>query len=295
MKHLANRLNVETMNMKIKLLGLLLIGFLTKGFSQEYLREDIIKLTEVSTDSKYGYTQKRPIKVGSIEKEYHYLNAIRGPNGEKVTWQRNGSCCEFKSKTAAFGSGFLDVYQIQYDGGQLITLYINGYDYDNLKCPMGFTFVTQNEIKPVKVLSDSLIAKTTICSKESIYSVDDFLLKEAVGSNYSNPDKNPIFNGGIEKLKEYFIKNPVTDKRAQNNIFRVSIGFMVNCNGQTGDFQIVTKGKGDLRELANQVLEIVNKMPGDWISAEKNGQKVDCYQILNFTVIQGSLEKVTYR
>lgn len=283
------------MNKKLKVFGLLLIGFLTKGLSQEYLREDIIKLTEISVDSKYGYTQMKPIKAGSIEKGYHFLNALKGPNGEKVFWQRKGSCCAFKSKTAAFGKGFLDMYQVQYNGGTPVTLYINGYDYENLKCPLGFTFMTENEIEPVKELSDSLITKTTICDKDNVFSVDDFLLKDAIGSNYSKPDKNPSFNGGIEKLKEYFVLNPLTDKRAQNIIVRVSIGFIVNCNGQIGNFQIVTKGKGELKELANQVLEIVNEMPVDWIPAEKDGQKVDCYQILNFTVMQGSLEKVTYR
>lgn len=155
--------------------------------------------------------------------------------------------------------------------------------------------MTDSEIKPVSVLADTLIQKTKICDKDNLYSVDDFLLKEAIGSNYSKPDKNPTFNGGIEILKQYFAQNPLSDKRAQNNIFRVSIGFIVNCNGQIGDFQIVTKGKGDLKELANQVLEIVNKMPNYWKPAEKKGQKVDCYQILNFSVMQGSLEKVSYR
>ena len=283
------------MNKKIILLGLIILGFFTKGHSQDYLREDIIKLTEISTDSKYGYTQKKPIKVGSIEKEYHFLNALKGPNGEEITWQRNGSCCAFKSKSAAFGKGFLDVYTLAYQGGEPITLYLNGYDYEDLKCPIGLTFVSDTEIKPVAVLADSLIKKTEICDKDKLFSVDDFLLKEAVGSNYGKPDKNPSFDGGIEKLKQFFVQNPLTDKRAQNNIFRVSIGFVVNCNGQIGDFQIVTKGKGDLKELANQVLEIANKMPNDWIPAEKSGQKVDCYQILNFSVLQGSLEKVTYR
>jgi hypothetical protein len=283
------------MNKKTLFFGLLFLGFIGNGFSQEFLREDIIKLTEISSDSKYGYNQKNPIKVGSIENGYHYLNALKGPNGEKIKWQRNGSCCEFKSKTAAFGKGFLDVYTLVYEGGQPITLYINGYDYDNLKCPVGLTFVIESELKPVSVMADSLIIKIDICDKANLFSVDDFLLKEAFGSNYSNPDKNPSFNGGIEKLKQYYAQNPLTDKRAQNNIFRVSIGFMVNCNGQIGNFQIVTKGKGDLKELANQVLDIVNKMPNDWIPADKNGQKVDCYQILNFSVMQGSLDKVTYR
>lgn len=283
------------MNKKTAFLGLLFLGFLINGFSQDYLREDIIKLSEISTDSKYGYNQKKPIKVGSIEKGYHFLNALKGPNGEKITWQRNGSCCAFKSKTAAFGKGFLDVYTLYYDNGQPLTLYINSYDYEDLKCPMGLTFVTDSEIKPVSELADSLIQKTEICDKDNLYSVDDFLLKEAFGNNYSKPDKNPTFNGGIEKLKQYFAQNSLTDKRAQNNIFRVSIGFMVNCNGQIGDFQIITKGKGDLKELSNQVLDIVNKMPNDWKPAEKNGQQVDCYQILNFSVMQGGLDKVTYR
>ena len=184
---------------------------------------------------------------------------------------------------------------MHFEGGQPIALYINGYDYDDLKCPMGLTFVTDTEIKPVVEFADSLSKKTDICDKDNLFSVDDFLLKEAIGSNYSKPDKNPTFNGGVEKLKQYFDQNPLIDKRAQNNIFRVSIGFIVNCNGQIGDFKIVTKGKGDLKELANQVLEIVNTMPNDWIPAEKNGQKVDCYQVLNFSVIQGSLDKVTYR
>ena len=283
------------MNKKVALLGLLILGFFTKGYSQDYLREDIIKLAEISTDSKYGYSQKKPVKVGSIEKGYHYLNALKGPNGEKINWQRNGSCCPFKSKAAAFGKGFLDVYTLYYEGGQPKTLYINGYDYESMKCPMGLTFISDTDIEPVVILADSLIKKTEICNRDNLFSVDDFLLKDVIGSNYGKPDKNPTFNGGIENLKQYFAQNPLTDKRAQNNIFRVSIGFVVNCNGQIGGFRIVTKGKGDLKELANQVLEIVNIMPNDWIPAEKNGRNVDCYQILNFSVIQGSLDKVSYR
>jgi hypothetical protein len=209
-------------------------------------------------------------------------------------YQRNGSCCAFKSKTAAFGKGYLDVYQVWYEGGQPVTLYINGYDYEDLKCPIGFAFVTTDDVKPVETIPDSLITKTTDCDASKIYSVDDFLLKEAIG-DLKRPDKNPEFNGGIDKLKQYFVQNPLTDKRAQNNMFRVKIGFKINCNGEAGDFQIITKGKGDLKELANQVLEIVNNMPSDWIPAESKGQTVDCYQVLSFTVFEGSLEKVSYR
>ncbi|MEM9686285.1 MAG: hypothetical protein AAF934_05115 [Bacteroidota bacterium] len=281
------------MRKRISILGLVLI-FVVSGYSQEYIREDIIKLTAISTHKKYGYTKRKPIKTGSIEKESHFLNALRGPNGENVMYRRMGSCCAFKSKSAAFGQGFLDVYQVWYEGGQPVKLYINGYDYEELECPVGFTFVTADKIKPVKTIDASLITKTTDCDSEHIFSVGDFLLKGAVG-DFKKPDKNPQYKGGIDTLKRYFAQNPLTDKRARNSVFRVSIGFKVNCEGNAGNFQIVTKGKGNLKELSNQVLEVVNTMPSDWIPAESNGQKVDCYQILSFTVIQGSLENVSYR
>lgn len=272
----------------------LTIGILTTGFSQEYLREDIIKLNSISTDNKYGYTKKNPIKTGSIAKERHFLNALRGPNGEKVRYVRLGSCCEFKSKNAMFGKGLLDTYKVWYEGGQTVILYLNGYDYEDLKCPAGFTFVKSEEVQPVKTFADSLIKKTTVCNNSNVFSVDDHLLKEAVGE-YEKPDKSPGYKEGIDELKQFFVQNPLTDKRAGNGVFRVKIGFMVNCVGEAGNYQIITKGKGDLKELANQVLEIVSNMPSNWNSAESGGKKVDCYQVLSFTVVQGSLEQVSYR
>ena len=119
-----------------------LLVFFVSGYSQEYIREDVIKLTDISPHKKYGYTHKKPIKTGSIAKERHFLNALKGPNGEKVVYLRKGSCCSFKSKAAAFGEGMLDVYEVWYKGGKPVSLYLNGYDSEELKCPVGFTFKT---------------------------------------------------------------------------------------------------------------------------------------------------------
>jgi len=138
------------MNKKITLFVVLFLGFLPKGISQEYLRENIIKLTEISMDINYGYTHEFPIKIGNVKMECHYLNALIGPNGEKVTWRPSGSCCQFSSSTAPYGKGFIDVYQVWYDGGKPKTLYLNGYEYEDLKCPVGFTFVIDNEYRPKK-------------------------------------------------------------------------------------------------------------------------------------------------
>jgi hypothetical protein len=105
-----------------------------------------MKLDGISIDKNYGYSQKlkKTIKVGSIENEYKYINALTGPNGEQISAQRLGSCCEFKCKTAAFGSGFLDQWQITYKGlEKSIILYINGYEYENPMCPVGLGYKTK--------------------------------------------------------------------------------------------------------------------------------------------------------
>jgi hypothetical protein len=113
--------------------------------AQEFHDDGSMKLTEVSTDKKYGHepNYKTSIKVGKIENEQAYLKALRGPNGELVQFRRVSSCCEFKSKSAAFGSAFLDKYEVYYQGlKEPIILYVNGYDLENPKAPLGFTFVT---------------------------------------------------------------------------------------------------------------------------------------------------------
>lgn len=127
---------------------LILYGTLVNG--QELHKDGSMKLTAISTDKKYGYkpNHKTSIKVGTVENEYAYLKALRGPNGEKVQYRRIGSCCTFKSKNAIFGEGLLDQYEVYYQGiGEPIILYLNGYDFEMPKSPLGFTFVTANKIE----------------------------------------------------------------------------------------------------------------------------------------------------
>lgn len=268
---------------------------------QEYLNDYIMKLDEVSTDDTYGYTEKNPIKVGGMatraSNELKFLNALQGPNGEKIKFNRLGSCCSFKTKNALIGkTGLLDKYEITYAGLDKPTiLYINAYDFESPMCPKGLTFIRLDNLPEIKTVPTDSLKKTTICDNENIYVVDDFLLKELIGDDYQEPDNYPEYKGGIEKLKEYFKENPLTDNRAGEMIFRVSISFIVNCNGQPGDFAIISKGKGDLEELANQVLEVVNNMPIDWLPATVKKNPVDCHQVLSFTVLGGQLDKVSYK
>lgn len=277
-------------------LTFLVTTFATTAFSQEFYEDGSMKLSDIATDKKYGYepNHKTAIKVGKVENEYAYMRALQGPNGEKIQAQRISSCCEFKSKTAAFGSGLLDKWEITYDGLKSpIILYLNSYDFETPKCPFGLTFKTANNVTKVETFPTDSIVKVTSCS-QTIYSVDDFLVKEKFGDN-AKPDTNPTFTGGLDELKKYYLANPLRDEKATQMVFRVSIAFVVTCDGKAGNFEIVTKGKGDLATYAIQVLAIVNKMPQSWQPATVNGKTVDCYQVLSFTVASGQLDKVSYR
>lgn len=283
-----------------KLSGILLALTLstTTLNGQEFFEDGSMKLSEVSTDKKYGYeaNHKNSIKVGKIENEQGYLKSLRGPNGEQVQFRRLSSCCEFNSKSAVFGKGLLDQYEVYYQGlKEPITLYINGYDYENPMAPIGFTFVTADKIeKPVIFPTDSIL-KVSFCNTQTQYAVGkEFLLKDKIGEK-PEPETNPTFDGGIEELKKYFADKPLNDERAKDAVFRVAIAFAVDCKGKVGNFMIVTKGKGLAETFANQVLERVNKMPQNWKPAIKNGENVDCFQVLSFTVKGGQLDKVSYR
>lgn len=102
-------------------------------------------VSETSTDSTYGFSKKNPIKVGGTMNgpinERNFLNSLSGPNGEKVWYDRSGSCCHFETKNSSFGMGMLDIYKVIYEGKKdTVTLYLNMYDKAKLKAPVGFKF-----------------------------------------------------------------------------------------------------------------------------------------------------------
>lgn len=100
---------------------------------------------EISADSTYGFTQENPITVGGgfaegAGNEQRYLNALYGPAGQEVSYNRRGSCCMFKTANGLGGMGLLDVYQVSWPGlAKPRILYLNMYDQGWLKAPKGFT------------------------------------------------------------------------------------------------------------------------------------------------------------
>lgn len=123
-------------------------GFGTYGspnVQQELASDDRFKVEVYSEDPTYGYSQENPIMVGGSVmngpmNERRFLNALMGSNGEPRTYTRLGSCCHFKTKNGLNNdTGLLDKYSVMHKGLEKeVILYINMYDSDTLKIPVGF-------------------------------------------------------------------------------------------------------------------------------------------------------------
>ncbi len=113
------------------------------GVKQQLLDHNTFRITTYSEDSTYGYTEQNPIKVGGPTdgplNEARFLNALTGPGGETIQYERLGSCCMFASPNGFMGHGLLDKYSIRSSNHTApIILYLNMYDSDTLKVPVGF-------------------------------------------------------------------------------------------------------------------------------------------------------------
>ena len=264
--------------------------------AQELSDDDVIQLTEVSKDPTYGYKSNNPVKAGSIPNSYRFLSALRGPGGEILQYTRIPSCCPFRTSNVAIKNRvLLDRYEVLYEGlNEPLVLYINVHEYVPMKCPQGLSSIHagQNTGETVSLPAPDSIP---LCNPDTIYSVDYFLLVEKGGIRRNKSYKPPYFEGGIEALAPYFSDKELKDRRAEHLSFPVSIGFIVNCKGEAGNFQLLTKGQDAILELSEQVLDIVKRMPQQWKPATINDQPVDSYQAISFTMLRRKFTRVHYQ
>jgi hypothetical protein len=113
----------------------------------EFIDDNAYLLTALSVDKTYGYKESNPIKVGGAKEgngpknEKRFLNGLLGPNGEKLSYTRAGSCCHFTTPNGLFNkTGLLDIYKVTWEGSSdTLSIYINLYDTGELKVPVGLT------------------------------------------------------------------------------------------------------------------------------------------------------------
>ena len=109
-------------------------------------KDNTFVITEYSKDKKYGYDADYPINLffqntrNEKLNQERFLNALAGPKGEKITYTNLESCCPFPTKRTDLGAGFLDVYELKWDGQKKpIKLYLNIYEKGILRVPMGLS------------------------------------------------------------------------------------------------------------------------------------------------------------
>ena len=103
-------------------------------------------LIAFSKDQKYGYDADYPVNVfyknakdENLNAE-RFLNALAGPKGEKISYSKIESCCPFPTKKIEIGAGFLDVYELKWEGQTKPTkLYLNIYEKGYLVVPVGLS------------------------------------------------------------------------------------------------------------------------------------------------------------
>lgn len=76
----------------------------------------------------------------------------------------------------------------------------------------------------------------------------------------------------------------------------VTIRFIVNCEGQTGWFRVITMDenydeKTFSKELTDQLLKITQELDG-WKPGEFDNENYDYYQYLTFKITNGSIENI---
>ena len=114
-------------------------------FKENKILESFV-ITEISHNKSYGLTPKHPVEVGGgfesgAYNERRYLNLLKGPNGEMISYYRAGSCCPIKSENGFNGMAMLDNYRVTWENSKdTISIFINIYDKGELKVPIGFGF-----------------------------------------------------------------------------------------------------------------------------------------------------------
>lgn len=100
----------------------------------------------ISTDSTYGYSQNNPIQIGNDNaffegpsRERAYLDTLRGPNGESLTYDRLGS--------TNGQNAILDIYEVK-GAGKTVKLYLDMYNFQTPQAPVGFTCISAFPLTP---------------------------------------------------------------------------------------------------------------------------------------------------
>lgn len=116
----------------------------------------------VSSDPTYGLIAENPVRIGGgpsgmAVRQRQYLDALRGPAGEVVSYNSRGS----RMVMLAVGETIIDAYPVTLQrGGRMVTVYLDGYHYATPVAPSGFICVQPISLPPPG--PDALLVGTSV-------------------------------------------------------------------------------------------------------------------------------------
>lgn len=151
----------------------------------------IVSKCAVETDTEWGYSKAKPIKVGGSPmygpaRQRQFLQALVGPGGQAVSFKRRGSLDSGDPRI------ILDLYEVTYEGLEKpIELYLDLYRWETPRAPAGFLCGTEMRLAPPppnpfeihEKLMDVAIERSTV----------DSLLP--VPLDVARPDRGMVFDG----------------------------------------------------------------------------------------------------
>ncbi|MBN9284200.1 MULTISPECIES: 2-dehydro-3-deoxyphosphooctonate aldolase [Flavobacterium] len=110
------------------------------------VRDNYFLLTEYSDNAKYGYDEDYPVNIGFIPEAQEktnvafFFNGLEGPDGQKLVFEKKGTCCPFPTKHNRVGAGMLNIYSVSWEGLKTpLLLYFNTFEKGKIMCPKGLS------------------------------------------------------------------------------------------------------------------------------------------------------------
>ncbi|MFN8353265.1 MAG: tetratricopeptide repeat protein [Spirosomataceae bacterium] len=107
----------------------------------------LLRLTQTSTNPKYGFTKENPVRVGPgyndvTENITAYLDLLRDAQGKPLRYKQTGSCCNYNAK---IGQARIDIFEVIYKNAagqdKKASVYITFGEYEEPQMLAGFKTV----------------------------------------------------------------------------------------------------------------------------------------------------------
>ena len=98
-------------------------------------------------------------------------------------------------------------------------------------------------------------------------------------------------------LEAYFRSKFIPNKKYAGESGYITIRFVVNCQGKTGRFRMQEIGPDYLPKkfpsaISKHLLDLTKNLQG-WLPGQRNGFRLDYYQYLTFSIVNGELTQIT--